>query len=61
MPCSALASLEGDGAAHIADGSFVTLLYDWVTPFPGYHLYYPSRRQPMAAFALLVAALRYRA
>jgi hypothetical protein len=23
----------------------------------GYHLYYPSRRQPTAAFSLLVAAL----
>jgi hypothetical protein len=29
-------------------------------PFPGYHLYYPSRCQPTAAFALLVGALRYR-
>ena len=27
---------------------------------PGYHLYYPSRRQPTPAFALLVDALRYR-
>jgi len=29
-------------------------------PFPGYHLYYPSRRQQSPAFALLVEALRYR-
>jgi hypothetical protein len=29
--------------------------------FAGYHLYYPSRRQPSAAFVLLVDALRYRA
>ena len=29
-------------------------------PFSGYHLYYPSRRQPSAAFTLLVEALRYR-
>ena len=28
--------------------------------FSGYHLYYPSRRQPSPAFALLVDALRYR-
>ncbi|MGE0373710.1 MAG: LysR family transcriptional regulator, partial [Gammaproteobacteria bacterium] len=27
-------------------------------PYPGYHLYYPSRRQPSAAFALVVNALR---
>jgi DNA-binding transcriptional LysR family regulator len=26
----------------------------------GYHLYYPSRRQPTSAFALLVETLRYR-
>ena len=31
-----------------------------VPALPGYHLYYPSRRQPSAAFALLVDALRYR-
>ena len=35
-------------------------LTDWCPPFSGYHLYYPSRRQPSAAFALLVDALRYR-
>nr|WP_217909842.1 hypothetical protein [Pseudenhygromyxa sp. WMMC2535] len=28
--------------------------------FSGYHLYDPSRRQPSAAFELLVEALRYR-
>jgi len=28
--------------------------------YSGYHLYYPSRRQPSAAFALLIEALRYR-
>ena len=37
----------------------VRVLEDWCPPFPGYHLYYPSRRQPSAAFALLVEALRY--
>jgi DNA-binding transcriptional LysR family regulator len=36
------------------------VLEDWCPPFAGYHLYYPSRRQPSAAFALLVDALRYR-
>jgi DNA-binding transcriptional LysR family regulator len=37
------------------------VLADWCQPFIGYHLYYPSRRQPSAAFTLLVEALRYRA
>jgi len=45
---------------HLADGRLVRLLADWCPPFSGYHLYYPSRRQPAAAFALLVDALRYR-
>jgi DNA-binding transcriptional LysR family regulator len=45
---------------HIADGRLVRVLADWCPPYPGYHLYYPSRRQPTPAFALLVNALRYR-
>ena len=45
---------------HIAAGRLVPLLEDWTPPFPGYHLYYPSRRQQSPAFALLVEALRYR-
>jgi len=45
---------------HLADGRLVRVLADWCPPFSGYHLYYPSRRQPAAAFALLVDALRYR-
>ena len=63
------AALEGFGLAylpedrvapHIAEGSLVEVLADWSPPFPGYHLYYPSRRQASPAFALLVEALRYR-
>lgn len=52
---------EDQISGHLADGSLVTVLDDWCTPFGGYHLYYPSRRQPLAAFTLLVDALRYRA
>jgi DNA-binding transcriptional LysR family regulator len=51
---------EGQMRAHLADGRLVRVLADWCPPFPGYHLYYPSRRQPTPAFALLVEALRYR-
>ena len=46
--------------AHLADGRLVRVLADWCPPYPGYHLYYPSRRQPTPAFTLLVNALRYR-
>jgi DNA-binding transcriptional LysR family regulator len=45
---------------HLADGRLLRVLSDWCPAFPGYHLYYPSRRQPTAAFTLLVDALRYR-
>src|SRR5580698_3755758 len=45
---------------HLADGRLVRVLADWCPPFSGYHLYYPSRRQPTPAFALVVDALRYR-
>ncbi|MBV9785216.1 MAG: hypothetical protein JO264_15505 [Acidisphaera sp.] len=47
-------------ATHLADGALIQVLAEWCPPFPGYHLYYPSRRQPTPAFALLVDALRYR-
>jgi DNA-binding transcriptional LysR family regulator len=43
---------------HVAEGRLVRVLEDWCQPFPGYHLYYPSRRQPTAAFSLFVDALR---
>jgi DNA-binding transcriptional LysR family regulator len=44
----------------IASGRLVRVLAEWSPPFSGYHLYYPSRRQPTPAFALMVEALRYR-
>jgi DNA-binding transcriptional LysR family regulator len=62
------AALDGFGLAcvpedlvrvRIAEGKLIRVLADWCPPFPGYHLYYPSRRQPTPAFALVVEALRY--
>ena len=50
---------EDHAQAHVARGQLVRVLEDWCAPFAGYHLYYPSRRQPSPAFALLVEALRY--
>jgi len=46
--------------AHVREGRLVRVLSDWCAPFPGFHLYYPSRRQHSPAFALLVEALRYK-
>jgi DNA-binding transcriptional LysR family regulator len=51
---------EDQVQAYLADGRLIQVLDDWCPPFSGYHLYYPSRRQPTPAFALLADALRYR-
>lgn len=45
---------------HIIGGRLVRVLEDWCPSFPGYHLYYPSRRHSSPAFAVLLDALRYR-
>lgn len=61
------AALKGMGIAflpyeemetYISNGSLVTVLEDWCPPFDGYYLYYPSRRQPTPAFALVRDALK---
>ena len=52
--------LDDQTAPMIAAGRLVRLLEEWCPPFAGYHLYHPSRRQPSAAFSLLVDALRHR-
>lgn len=63
------AALSGMGIAYVQEdaakpyierGRLERVLEDWCPPFPGFHLYYPSRRQASPAFALLVEALRYR-
>ncbi|PLK73138.1 LysR family transcriptional regulator [Rhizobium sp. TH135] len=46
-------------AESIVRGELVRVLEDWCEPFDGYHLYYPNRRHPSPAFALVVDALRY--
>ncbi|AKP35347.1 LysR family transcriptional regulator [Yersinia aleksiciae] len=43
----------------ISSGGLIHVLETWCDPFPGYYLYYPSRRQHTTAFSLLVEALRY--
>jgi DNA-binding transcriptional LysR family regulator len=65
-----MAALDGRGLAsvfeaqvaeHIASGRLIRVLEDWCPPYPGFFLYYPSRRQTPPALAALVEALRYRA
>ena len=64
-----LGALGGSGIAYLPEdyvqpsveaGRLQRVLADWCPSFPGYHLYYPSRRQQSAAFALVVEALRFR-
>jgi DNA-binding transcriptional LysR family regulator len=52
--------MEDQAKPYLSDKRLVRALEDWCPPFPGYHLYYPSRRQISPAFALVVEALRYR-
>ena len=69
LPMSLQAARLGLGIAYVPEdmvhsdveaGRLMRVLADWCAPFSGYHLYYPSRRQPTPAFALFVEALRYR-
>ena len=48
-------------AARYDEGGLVRVLADWCPVRPGYRLYYPGRRHPSPAFALVVDALRRRA
>lgn len=52
--------MEDRVRAQLATGSLVRVLENWCPTVPGYHLYYPSRRQHSAAFGLMVEHLRYR-
>jgi len=57
-----IASLpEEEFAPYLDDGRLVRVLEDWCPPFPGYYLYYPSRKQPSHAFSLVLDALRWTA
>ncbi|MEZ5284965.1 MAG: LysR family transcriptional regulator [Vicinamibacterales bacterium] len=61
------AALDGVGLAfmsdeqarpHLATGALVRVLEDWCPPFPGFFLYYPSRKQQPAALVALIDTLR---
>lgn len=63
------AALAGFGLAYVpedlvrqqvAEGRLTQVLKNWSPTYPGHHLYFPSRRQSLPAFALVVNALRYR-
>ncbi len=50
---------EDTVAPHVERGRLQCVLERWCAPFPGYHVYYPNRRQSSPALALVVDALRY--
>ncbi len=61
------AAIDGVGLAFVSDervstqlasGELIRVLEDWCQPFPGFFLYYPSRRQQPAALAALINILR---
>ncbi|ODT14618.1 MAG: LysR family transcriptional regulator [Kaistia sp. SCN 65-12] len=63
------AAVNGYGIAYVPDdiaerqiasGALVQVLDDWSPYFDGYFLYYPSRRQNLPAFKVIVDSLRYR-
>jgi DNA-binding transcriptional LysR family regulator len=61
------AALDGVGLAFVSEepvtpylinGSLVRVLEAWCQPYPGFFLYYPSRRQQPAALSALISVLR---
>lgn len=46
-------------AEHLAAGRLERVLADWCAPFPGFHLYYPNRRNHPAALSAVIDLLRY--
>jgi DNA-binding transcriptional LysR family regulator len=63
------AALAGFGVAylpedtvkpHLERGRLKQVLDNWCAPFPGYHLYFPSRRQSSPAMSLVIDALRHK-
>ncbi len=51
-------TMEAQVKEHVARGDLVSVLRDWCPTFPGYFLYYPSRRNQPAALIALINALR---
>ncbi|ORM71778.1 LysR family transcriptional regulator [Pantoea rwandensis] len=63
------AALAGFGLACVPEdmvqdalnkGKLISVLDDWCQTFPGYYLYYPSRRQHTVAFSLMIEAFRHK-
>jgi DNA-binding transcriptional LysR family regulator len=49
---------EGQVRDDVARGDLVPVLEEFSTPFPGFYLYYPQRRQASAPLRALIEHLR---
>jgi DNA-binding transcriptional LysR family regulator len=52
--------LDDRANEHFKSGALVRLLADWCPSFPGFHLYYPGRRQLSPALGAFIEAIRVR-
>lgn len=50
---------EGQLLPYLQSGELISVLDDWSELLSGYHLYYPSHRQPTPALSLLLEMLRF--
>ena len=51
--------LDHEVAPYVTAGRLVRLLPEWTPPFPGFHLYYSSRRQIRPLLGAFINALRH--
>jgi DNA-binding transcriptional LysR family regulator len=54
-------AIESQVEAQLADGRLMRVLAPWCPSFPGFYLYYPSRRQMPSALRALIDFLRLQA
>jgi DNA-binding transcriptional LysR family regulator len=50
--------IEDQVSSLVKTGALTRVLEDWCTPFPGFFLYYPGRRQVSPALAAFIDAIR---
>jgi DNA-binding transcriptional LysR family regulator len=51
-------AFEAQVAPHLANRTLETVLDDWCPSFPGFHLYYPSRREVTPALRAFIETMK---
>lgn len=59
--CGLAYAFEAQVAARLRSGELEAVLHAWSASFPGFHLYYPSRRQASPALRAFVEVMKRRA